>query len=214
MAARQVAQAAEVVSMADIEHGLQHIARQPVVSRPPPFAVATSSETAGDEPTAQQQSVATCMPQPRSAAVTQQKPSVQPQWGVTRSAYGDSRVKVRTQKGRPLTPGGGWRDDSTKIQPNSVPPTIEGAALVASSSRAADHSIGYATGGWRAGTRLSPPPTAAVLTQGGHVPGWLRYTTMMMRTMHWSRYLPPACSCQCCQAVCVSICNISPEPHT
>jgi hypothetical protein len=111
-----------------------------------------------------------------------QNASLQRQWGASGSGYGGSRMKVKTEKGRPLTPGGGWRDDSTQMQPNTVPPTLEGAALV-SSSWAADHSSGHATRGGRGGTRLSPPPTAAVLTQGGHVPGWLRYTTMMMRTM-------------------------------
>ena len=176
MAARQAAQAARIVTMADIEHGLEHIARNPILAD-----LSHSGNTSADKSTKQRQPAASQMPRPRSSRVEYR--SVQPQWGVSASA--STGKKLRTEKGRPLIPGGGWRDDSTKLQPNTVPPTLEGAALVSTSlgTEQGAHDGGYAGNAGRTGTRPSPVPTAAVLTQGGHVPGWLRYTTMMMRTM-------------------------------
>lgn len=173
-AARQAAQAARFVSMADIEKGLQHIARKPFRPDPFPSAAATPNATTTD---AQKKQL-----QPRSSHTD--NPLTQPQQGCRIDTASSS--KLRTGRVRPLTSGGGWRDHTTtKMQPNTVPQALEGAALMSTSwtSERVISDGGYAESVERRGTGVPPPPTAAVLTQGGHVPGWLRYTTMMMRTM-------------------------------
>jgi hypothetical protein len=172
-AARQIAQAARFVSMADIEKGLQHIARKPL--RPDTSLSTGTTANAGSTDTQKKQL------QPLSYRMDQASLAQQ-----------DARIdtskslKLRNGTVRPLTPGGRWRDHSTtttKTHPNTIPQALEGAALMSTSritERATNDGM-HAETTDRGGTGVLP--TAAVLTQGGHVPGWLRYTTMMMRTM-------------------------------
>ena len=205
MAARQAAQAAQVISMAAIEHGLQNIARKPVSlgCSPPPSSPAAIISPTATAPTMRQHSA-------RSSGMHTR--SVLPQPATSRGTDTGRSVKLRTEKGRPLTPGGGWRDQSTKMQPTAVPPTLSGAALVSTSwaTHQGARSNGRAGTGHRGGIGLSPPPTTAVLTQGGHAPGWLRYTTMMMRNMPLDQVRtaiskPPTVPVRAC-GVCVRVC--------
>jgi hypothetical protein len=212
MAAREAAQAAQIVSMADIERGLQHITRPvppaPALASAPAAAAADEGQTPQQQQQ-QQQPAATTQPQQQQSSRTKER-SPHPKWGVGSGGSGSDgkqQQQLRTAKGRPLTPGGGWRDDSTKIQSNvAVPPTLAGAALVSES--AVTNQETQSTGGrgfarmqragGATGNALPRPPSAAVLTQGGHVPGWLRYTTMLMRTMPLEQVSPDRardCSC-------------------
>lgn len=232
MAAHQAAQAAQGVSLRDIDHALRRLSRPPPVLQQEPVrpidlsmqepilldaaapvpAKPTEAGLAGTAPVLLRHSPANRSsnivingPGPTSRPGSgQNSPRSAHAAGVTRSQWGVvEKSKIRIEKGRPLTASGGWRDDSTKIATTprlrlAGAPDLQGAALVSTSVAAIRDTAllsGTLTGTGTFGSAttgslktasdidaLSPPPTAAVLTQGGHVPGWLRYTTMMMRT--------------------------------